>query len=92
VLEDERSANIPDKLKTMLGYIRKVVQHPAQLTADDARALKQAGLSRQEVVDALQVVYLFSIYNRMSDALNFDVPSEANFRTLGSFLLRIGYR
>ena len=90
ILEDYTTA--PDaKLRTTLGFIEKLAQSPSGVTAADVRPLLEAGVSREAVADAVYVLFLFSIYTRLSDTLGWDVPSAAAFEASARILLERGY-
>jgi alkylhydroperoxidase family enzyme len=90
VLEDWRSAPDP-KLRATLGFLEKVTLRPSELTADDAAGLLDAGVTEQQIVDALHVCALFNAINRVADGLGFDVPSRRQFERGAKHLLEHGY-
>ena len=90
MLADLESAPIDDKLKAMLRYLRKVTLTPDEVVAEDARALKQAGISRSAAEDALLVAYCFNMIARVADALGWHIPEEG-FGASVKVLLEQGY-
>ena len=38
----------------------------------------RAGVSKQAIQDALEVAFLFNIYDRLADAMGWDVPARAS--------------
>lgn len=54
-------------------------------------ALK-AGASRDQLVDALAVAFVFNITNRLADAFRFSVPGPGAFQAAAKFLLARGYK
>src|SRR3954468_10512046 len=81
VLEDYTVAPIDEKLRAMLGVLRKMTLDPEALTAEDIRPVLALGVSRQAVADAMNVAYLFNIYDRLADTLGWDVPAQEAFYT-----------
>lgn len=75
----------------MLGFLEKLVQAPETLTAADARAVRQAGLSEAAIEDAIHVCTLFSVYTRLADSFVFDIPDDTGFAQSASMLLKRGY-
>lgn len=75
----------------MLGFLEKLTLSPDSLTAADARQLRVAGLSDSAIEDAIHVCTLFSVYDRLADALEFDIPDEKGFAQSATMLLRRGY-
>lgn len=91
VLDDYERADISPKLRAMLGFIRKMTLEPDALGPADAQAVRNAGVSEAAMNDAIHVSLMFNIINRMADALNFAVPSDAAFAADAKMLLRFGY-
>lgn len=91
VLADHRSAPIAAPLRAMLTYLEKVTLEPDRVTADDARALKDAGVSKQAARDALWVAFCFNDIARVADALGWEIPDTAGFTASAKSLLRFGY-
>jgi alkylhydroperoxidase family enzyme len=75
----------------MLGFIEKLTLSPESVTADDARELRAAGLSEPAIEDAIHVCTLFSVYDRLADAFEFDIPDEKGFAQSATMLLKRGY-
>lgn len=66
---------------------------PDALVPDDVRAVLTLGVSRQAVEDAMHVAFLFNVYDRLADAMGWDVPAESSgfWKTSAKMLLRRGY-
>lgn len=90
-LEDHTRAPSP-KLAAMLGFLKKTTQTPDELTPADGEALRAAGISEQAIADALNVAWLFDIYNRLADAFGWRVLEPKQASRVAGFLLKIGYR
>ena len=65
---------------------------PGELTVADSEAALAAGVSRQALVDAINVCAIFSMIVRLADALGWDVPPTEAFAARGKVLLESGYR
>jgi hypothetical protein len=65
--------------------------HPEQVTPAAAEAAMAAGLTKQALVDALNVLFLFNVYDRLADALGWEIPTPEELHIAGKFLLRKGY-
>ena len=74
-----------------MGFVEKLTLTPESLTAADARQLRVAGLSRAAIEDAIHVCTLFSVYDRLADSLEFDIPDEKGFAQSATMLLKRGY-
>jgi hypothetical protein len=60
VLDDYQSAPIAEGLRATLGFLDTMTRRPEALTADDARAVLAAGVSREALAEAVHVAYLRS--------------------------------
>jgi alkylhydroperoxidase family enzyme len=94
VLDDFESAQIDAKLKATLRFLRKMTLEPQALTPDDARAVLATGVDREALTHAVHVAYLFNIYDRLSDAMGWDVPDKASgaYQATAQRLLKRGYQ
>jgi hypothetical protein len=60
--------------------------------AEDMRAVLAAGVSRQQIEDALAVCFSFNVTGRLADAFGFVVPGPKAFEAGAKYLLARGYR
>jgi uncharacterized peroxidase-related enzyme len=91
VLDDWRTAPVQPRLRSMLCFLEKLTLDPAAVTAADVRPLREVGLSDAAIEDAIHVCTLFNVYDRLADALEFDVPDEQGFAMSATMLLKRGY-
>lgn len=91
-LENHRAAPLPDKVKAALDLLEKVTTAHAAVTADDVRPLKQLGVSREGVEEALLVGFCFNHITRLADAFGFEVVTRQAFDASAKLLLAQGYR
>jgi len=91
VLADYRTAPIGEKLRAALAFLEQVTLHPDEVTPAAAEAALAAGVTRQALVEALNVLFLFNIYDRLADALGWEISTPEEFLIAGRFLLRKGY-
>jgi alkylhydroperoxidase family enzyme len=93
VLDDYQSAPIADGLRATLGFLDTMTRRPEALTAQDARAVLAAGVSREALAEAVHVAYLFNIYDRLADTLGWDVPpaDDGSYVAGARNLLQRGY-
>ena len=77
----------------MLGLLEKMTLDHANLRPDDVRAVLAKGVSKAAIADALEVAFLFNIYDRLADAMGWHVPAkEGGYYELGARrLLKHGY-
>lgn len=76
MLDDPATAPIDDKLRAMLGVLRKMTLEHESLTAADVRPVLALGVSREAVKEAMHVAFLFNIYDRLADTMGWHVPEE----------------
>ena len=81
-------------MRATLGLLKKVTLEPEKLGPEDVRAVLALGVSRQAVEDAMHVAFLFNIYDRLADAMGWDVPAEGSgfWQASAKMLLSRGYR
>jgi uncharacterized peroxidase-related enzyme len=91
VLADLDSAPIEDGLRATLAMLGKLTRK-GQVDAADMRAVLAAGVSRQQIEDALAVCAAFSTTGRLGDAFGFAVLSREDFEAGAKYLLKRGYR
>ena len=67
---------------------------PESLGPDDVRAVLALGVSRQAVEDAMNVAFLFNVYDRLADTMGWDVPAEGSgfWASSAKMLLSRGYK
>jgi alkylhydroperoxidase family enzyme len=91
VQHDWRTAPVSAQLRATLGFLEKLTLHPAEVTRDDANAVRAAGVSDEALVDAIHVCALFSMIVRLADSLGWDVPSFESFADRADGMLASGY-
>jgi alkylhydroperoxidase family enzyme len=91
VLKDYRTAPINEKLRAMLGLLETFTLRPDELGPAHVRAVLATGVSREAIRDAFYVAFLFNTYDRLADALGWELPEQTFYRKSGRFLLKKGY-
>jgi uncharacterized peroxidase-related enzyme len=91
VLTDLDSAPIDRGLSATLGMLGKLTSE-GTLTADDVRTVLSAGVSPEQIEDALAVSFAFNTTDRLANAFGFDVLSHEGFEAGAKYLLKRGYR
>ena len=91
MLSDLEAAPIEEPLRATLGMLRKLTREHA-VDADDMRLLLVAGVSREQIEDALAVCFSFNTIDRLADAFGFFVPGPKAFEAGAKYLLARGYR
>ncbi len=91
MLDDFRTAPIPDREKALFAFIEKVNRQSNATTRADLDALADAGWSNEAIYDALMVCALFRFYNTWIDATGVhDMPAAA-YEVSGVRLASCGY-
>jgi uncharacterized peroxidase-related enzyme len=90
VLADIETAPIDPSLRATLKMIGKLTRENA-IDATDMQSVLAAGVSPQQVEDALAVCFAFNVTNRLADAFGFFVPSDDAFEAGAKYLLKRGY-
>jgi len=90
-LANWRSARVTQPQRAMLGFLEKLTLHPSTLGDHDIQLLRDAGLTDQAVEEAIRVCFAFTIMDRLADALDYDIPSEASTQRAGRLLFMAGY-
>lgn len=91
VLSDLETATIEEPLRATLRMLRKLTREQA-VNADDMRAVLAAGVSRDQIEDALAVCFSFNTTSRLADAFGFFLPGPKVFEAGAKYLLARGYR
>ncbi len=93
VLDDYTTAPIDVRLRATLRLLETMTLRHENLTAEDVRAVMRAGVSKGAIRDALEVAFLFNIYDRLADSMGWDVPSRSSgfYQTGAKRLLGRGY-
>ncbi len=65
---------------------------PDALRPADASAVLEAGVSAPALREAVEVAYLFNVYNRLADAMGWRLLRERQYDAAARGLLKRGYR
>ena len=91
-LEDWRLAHLGPKVEAILAFLEVAVPDPEKLTAADIGTARAAGISDAAIADALHVVYIMNVVNRLAHAFDYSYGDEDGRRATARALHRIGYR
>jgi hypothetical protein len=91
VLADLESAPVEDGLRATLRMLGKLTPE-GKVGDEDMREVLSAGVSRQQVEDALAVCAAFNPTDRLADAFGFELLSPEGFEAGAKYLLKRGYR
>ena len=92
-LSNYRTAPLTEKLKRTLAFLEKLTLEPEAVGAADVQPLREAGLSDAAIADAIHVCAMFNVYDRLADAMGWEVPADPGFWPKQSrYLLKYGYQ
>jgi len=91
VLADLESAPVEEPLRATLRMLGKLTAE-GKLSPDDVREVLSAGVSPEQVEDALAVCVAFNTTDRLADAFGFELLSPEGFAAGAKILLKRGYR
>jgi uncharacterized peroxidase-related enzyme len=90
-LADLDTAPISEPLRATVRMLRKLTREHTG-AEDDMRAPLAAGVSREQIEDALAVCLAFNVTDRLADTFAFAVPGPKTLEAGAKFLLARGYR
>ena len=95
MFEDWRTAKVRPELRAALGFIEELTLRPTDVSAATIQPLKNAalgaGLSDRDIEEVAIICSLFNVIVRLADTLDFEVPSESDFKRLAPAMLKRGY-
>ena len=83
---DWRTAPVDEPLRATLGFLETLTLRPEELTPDDAKAVLEAGVGEDALVDAIHVAALFNMIVRLADTFGWRVPSDEALARAGARL------
>jgi uncharacterized peroxidase-related enzyme len=90
-LADLETAPIDEPLRATIRMLRKLTREHS-VNVDDMRALLAAGVSREQIDDALAVAFVFNTVDRLSRTFGWVVAGPRAFAAGAKFLHARGYR
>jgi uncharacterized peroxidase-related enzyme len=91
VLSDLKTAPIGEELRATLRMLQKLTIENT-INANDMREVLEAGVSPEQIEDALEVCFAFNITTRLANAFDFEILSPKGFEAGAKFLLKRGYK
>lgn len=91
LLKDIDQANISEKLKPVLHFIKKLTLTPNRIVQADVNRVLQSGWSEQALSDAIAICSLLNFANRLLDGHG--IKGSKNLHHLGAkFVTKLGYK
>lgn len=93
MVDDYRTAPIDERLRATLGLLEKMTLDAKSLVPEDVQTVMRQGVTKSAIEEALEVAFLFNIYDRMADAMGWDVPAPGSgyYQVAAKRLLNRGY-
>lgn len=89
LVEDLDSVEIDAKLKPVLAYSRKLTETPSKMISADAQAVLAAGWDEDALMNVVEIVALFAMYNRIADGAGVmaeNTKTTLTKKKLGSYI------
>lgn len=90
-LADLETGPIAEPLRATLRMLGKLTRE-STVGPDDMRLVLAAGVSEQQIKDALAVAFAFNVTDRLADVFDFAVDDTAAINAGAKYLLARGYR
>jgi uncharacterized peroxidase-related enzyme len=81
IAADHRTAALEPRVRALLDYARKLTLRPREMAEADVDALRAAGWSDEDVMDAAEVTGMFNFTNRLASGLGWQPNPE--YESLG---------
>ncbi|WP_453984651.1 peroxidase-related enzyme [Brevibacterium casei] len=78
-----RQADLSDRQRAIAEYADLLTKAPESVDEDDLQPMRDAGLDDHEVMEAVQVIGMFNMTNRISSALGFVPNAEYHSQSRG---------
>ena len=86
------TAEISDKLKSLLAIAGKVQEGGKQVTPEDVARARRQGASDKQIHDTVLIAEAFCMCNRYVDGLDTWQPTDPNaYREMGQTMAHVGY-
>jgi uncharacterized peroxidase-related enzyme len=72
-------ANLPEKERVLLQYVKVLTLEPAKVTDEQVDRLRKAGWTDDQISEASFVTALFAFFNRMAEAYGLDYAERGWF-------------
>ena len=76
MVQDWRTADLGEVDRGLCAYAEKLTLRPAEMGPEDVQALRDLGLSDEQILNAAATCSYFNFINRMADGLGVDLEPE----------------
>lgn len=92
MLRDLDTAPIAEGLRVTLRLLETMTLSPDALSSAEIAACKAAGVTTEQIRDAIWVAVCFNTIVRLADAFKFTLLDQDGYNASARSLLRFGYR
>ena len=85
VMHDYTKADLDPQTRGMLDYAAKLTRDPTSMQRSDVKALRELGLTEEQILSVVLITCQFNFMTRLADGLGVEVPpgrQEAHERWL----------
>ena len=79
------------KVRAMLPFLERLTPAPAEVSARDLMAAREAGVGDDAIRDAIYICAVFCIFNRLTESFGAEVVPAEELPKLAKMLLNKGY-
>ena len=91
LLVDIDTAEVDERIKPVLKYIKKLTEMPSRMSEADAQAIYAAGWDEQAFFDVVSVCGLHNLLNRVVDGCGIEVGQQEAKSTAVEVIPALGY-
>ncbi|MEM9411231.1 MAG: hypothetical protein AAGA30_08965 [Planctomycetota bacterium] len=92
VLNDWRSANLKPELGAALEFLEVYANSNRTIESEQVDKLLDTGMSKDQIVEVINVAWCFTILSKWADSLDFPVTPNDVFKPIGKMMYRFGYK
>ena len=75
-MHDYRNADLDPATRAMLDFATKLTREPTSMQESDVIALREHGLSDEQILSVTLITCTFNFMTRLADGLGVEVPDE----------------
>ena len=76
IMHDYRNADLDPVTRAMLDFATKLTREPAAMEESDVIALRDHGLTDEQILSVVLITCTFNFMTRLADGLGVEVPAE----------------
>ena len=92
MLADWRTAPVDARFRAALAFLEKLTLRPEEISGEDVKTARAAGVSDVALQQAIYVCFIFSTMDRLADALGFELPDARTLKRYALIATTVEYR